>query len=138
MDISNFQLDSVIGHRTENPCVGGSIPSLAINKIKKLRPPMRWLFSFVPPAAPLIEKVLPSACSVLSSRRETIAPPSAIQGGLYSCLKNSRSNNPPNNSQTNLRPKAQRLNRLNQSGKIRWPSRSSRRKAKQRRAARLP
>jgi hypothetical protein len=26
MDISNFQLDSVIGHRTENPCVSGSGP----------------------------------------------------------------------------------------------------------------
>jgi hypothetical protein len=46
IDISNFQLDSVIGHPSENPCVGGSIPSLAINKIKKLRSPMRWPFSF--------------------------------------------------------------------------------------------
>jgi hypothetical protein len=46
MDISNFQLDSVIGPPTENPCVGGSIPSLAINRIKKLRPPHRWPFSF--------------------------------------------------------------------------------------------
>jgi len=46
MDISNFQLDSVIGHWTENPCVGGSIPSLAINRIKNLRPSHRWPFSF--------------------------------------------------------------------------------------------
>jgi len=36
MDISNFQLDSVIGHRTENPYVGGSIPSLATNRINHL------------------------------------------------------------------------------------------------------
>jgi len=46
MDISNFQLDSVIGHPSENPCVGGSIPSLAINRFKELRPPIEWPFSF--------------------------------------------------------------------------------------------
>ena len=44
--ISNFQLSSLIGHPTENPCIGGSIPSLAINRIRELRPPMRWPFSF--------------------------------------------------------------------------------------------
>jgi hypothetical protein len=32
MVISNFQLDSVIGYPTENPCVSGSVPSLAKNQ----------------------------------------------------------------------------------------------------------
>src|SRR5215475_3613673 len=36
MDISYFQLDSSIGHRTENPCVRSSIPSLAINRFNHL------------------------------------------------------------------------------------------------------
>jgi hypothetical protein len=34
--ISNFQLSSLKGHPTENPCVGGSIPSLATNRINNL------------------------------------------------------------------------------------------------------
>jgi len=38
MVISNFQLGSVIDHPTENPCVGGSIPSLTTSRIKELRP----------------------------------------------------------------------------------------------------
>jgi hypothetical protein len=46
MVISNFQLGSDIARPSENPYVGGSIPSLAINGIIKLRPPMRWPFSF--------------------------------------------------------------------------------------------
>jgi hypothetical protein len=46
--ISNFQLDSVIGHTTENPCVGGSIPSLAINKIKEVEAAAMLPFLFVP------------------------------------------------------------------------------------------
>src|SRR5215510_16145028 len=46
MIISDFQLDSVIGHPTENPCVGGSIPSLAINRIKQLRAAQSCPFSF--------------------------------------------------------------------------------------------
>jgi len=44
MDISYFQLDSVIGHPTENPCVGGSIPSLATNRINKLQQAARPAF----------------------------------------------------------------------------------------------
>jgi len=36
MDISNFQLGSVIDRPSENRCVGGSIPSLAINRINHL------------------------------------------------------------------------------------------------------
>jgi len=43
--LSRFRLDpvgSVIDHTTENPCVGGSIPSLATKRFKSLRPPSRW------------------------------------------------------------------------------------------------
>src|SRR5262245_24560504 len=40
------QVAQLVEQRTENPCVGGSIPSLAINRIKNLRPPHRWPFSF--------------------------------------------------------------------------------------------
>src|SRR5262245_22458225 len=53
MVISNFQLGSVIDHPSENPCVGGSIPSLATNRIKKLRAAFALPFFFVNPTANL-------------------------------------------------------------------------------------
>src|SRR5262249_18655046 len=40
------QVAQLVEQRTENPCVGGSIPSLAINRIKRLRGAQSFPFSF--------------------------------------------------------------------------------------------
>jgi hypothetical protein len=53
MDISNFQLDSVIGPPTENPCVGGSIPSLATNLFNHLQTLSSYQSTYVPFIVPL-------------------------------------------------------------------------------------
>jgi len=37
IDTSDFQLGSAIDRPSENPCVGGSIPSLAINFFNHLQ-----------------------------------------------------------------------------------------------------
>jgi hypothetical protein len=39
------QVAQLVEQRTENPCVGGSIPSLATSRIKELRSPIGGRFS---------------------------------------------------------------------------------------------
>jgi hypothetical protein len=46
--ISNFQLSSLIGQPTENPCVGGSIPSLATFQYNHLQNSFSQPLAIVP------------------------------------------------------------------------------------------
>jgi hypothetical protein len=52
MVISNFQFGSLFGHPTENPCVGGSIPSLATSKYNNLQVPYFLILANVPDIVP--------------------------------------------------------------------------------------
>jgi hypothetical protein len=78
MDISNFQLDSAIDHRTENPCVGGSIPSLAIFFFNHLQTAYLSLTPNVPDIAPLTsQKQNGHDCSVAILRHRVFCLPQA-------------------------------------------------------------
>jgi hypothetical protein len=44
--------------RDENPCVGGSIPFLAINRIKEFQPKMRWPVAFTEDFTPVFNPIV--------------------------------------------------------------------------------
>ena len=78
MVIRNFQLGSVIDHPTENPCVVGSIPTLAINLFNRLQTSIFYPQPDVSFIVPLTLQKSPFPQSLRHGFRGFISPASLL------------------------------------------------------------